>query len=62
MGKSLVPLEAALEANAGDATNFGVIFSRYLELAQVKGATFLAMALCQNLVDKQPKPAHVGAA
>lgn len=58
----LVPLEAALEANMAEATNFGVIFSRYLELAQATGETLRAVTLCQNLANKQPKAAHVRAA
>ncbi|PJA79631.1 MAG: hypothetical protein CO149_01795, partial [Nitrospirae bacterium CG_4_9_14_3_um_filter_51_5] len=61
-GNPLAPLEVALEANAGDGTNFGVIFSRYLELAQATRETLRAVALCQNLANKQPTPAHVRAA
>jgi hypothetical protein len=61
-GNLLVPLEEALEANVADATNFGVIMSRYLELAQATGETLRAVALCQNLANKQPKAAHVRAA
>lgn len=61
-GNPLVPLEVALATNAADATNFGVIFSRYLELAEAQGETLRAVALCQNLANKQPKSAHVRAA